>query len=56
MTTPTWQQLKAILQVRIASSEYGPRILTPSENEMMRESSMSRSALQKALATLRYEG
>lgn len=56
MTAPAWRQLEAILLERITSGEYGPAVLIPSENEMVREFSMSRGTVRKTLAALRYEG
>ena len=52
MTAPAWRQLEAILLERITSGKYGPAVLIPSENEMVREFSMSRGTVRKALAAL----
>ncbi len=53
MTAPAWRQLEAILLERITSGEYGPGVLIPSENEMVRKFSMSRATVRKDLAALR---
>jgi GntR family transcriptional regulator len=53
---PKWRQLADIIRERIASGEYQPRQPIPSEHQLVLETGLSRSTVQKALKALRDEG
>jgi GntR family transcriptional regulator len=53
---PKWRQLADIIRERIASGEYEPRQPIPSEHQLVQETGLSRSTVQKALKALRDEG
>jgi GntR family transcriptional regulator len=53
---PKWQQLADLIRERIGSGEYQPRQPIPSEHQLVQETGLSRSTVQKALRALRDEG
>jgi len=53
---PKWRQLADLIRERIASGEYQPRQPIPSEHQLVQETGLSRSTVQKALRALRDEG
>jgi GntR family transcriptional regulator len=53
---PKWQQLADLIRERIDSGEYQPRQPIPSEHQLVQETGLSRSTVQKALRVLRDEG
>ncbi len=53
---PKWRQLADLIKERIASGEYQPRQPIPSEHQLVQETGLSRSTVQKALRALRDEG
>jgi DNA-binding GntR family transcriptional regulator len=53
---PKWRQLADLVRERIASGEYQPRQPIPSEHQLVQETGLSRSTVQKALRALRDEG
>jgi DNA-binding GntR family transcriptional regulator len=53
---PKWRQLADLIRERIAAGEYQPRQPIPSEHQLVQETGLSRSTVQKALRALRDEG
>jgi DNA-binding GntR family transcriptional regulator len=53
---PKWRQLADLIKGRIASGQYQPRQPIPSEHQLVQETELSRSTVQKALRALRDEG
>lgn len=53
---PKWRQLADLIRERVASGEYQPRQPIPSEHQLVQETGLSRSTVQKALRALRDEG
>jgi GntR family transcriptional regulator len=53
---PKWRQLADLIRERIASGEYPPRTAIPSEHQLVQETGLSRSTVQKAIKSLRDDG
>lgn len=53
---PKWHQLADLIKARIASGQYAPRQPIPSEHQLVQETGLSRSTVQKTLRMLRAEG
>ena len=53
--TPVWRQLAQILRDRIASGQYPPGRVMPSEKQLEQETGLSRNTIRKAIAQLRSE-
>jgi DNA-binding GntR family transcriptional regulator len=53
---PKWRQLADLIKERIDSGEYQPREPIPSEHQLVQETGLSRSTVQKALRALRDDG
>jgi DNA-binding GntR family transcriptional regulator len=53
---PRWRQLASLIKERIESGEYQPGQPIPSEHQLVQETGLSRSTVQKALRALRDEG
>lgn len=53
---PKWRQLADLIQSRIADGTYQPRQPIPSEHQLVQDTELSRSTVQKALRHLRDEG
>jgi DNA-binding GntR family transcriptional regulator len=53
---PKWRQLADLIKERIASGEYQPQEPIPSEHQLVQETGLSRSTVQKALRALRDDG
>jgi DNA-binding GntR family transcriptional regulator len=53
---PRWRQLADLIKERIAAGEYQPRQPIASEHDLVQETGLSRSTVQKALRSLRDEG
>ena len=53
---PKWRQLADLIRDRIASGEYPPRTAIPSEHQLVAETGLSRSTVQKTLKALRADG
>jgi GntR family transcriptional regulator len=53
---PKWRQLADLIKERIADGTYLPRQPIPSEHQLVQETGLSRSTVQKSIRALREEG